>query len=393
MRRRRRVGDAAILTRQALHATISYNAPSFTETLFWGIINVLISVLSPLCEMRPQNHVVSVPQPHTPQKRAAAASANCNVITPDKLLSMAAQLKGKTRGRPRLTEKEKEDRVVLRTGKKPKLRTETRLRTETPDAKTRMCIVKKFQELAAERDAAVQPCSRRVFLIECQRKFGIPAAMLKRIASAGEVSKLENWLAMEDKRQSKRGNNRFWEHFISKDQGIRLGKHGVKKKTFASPFEAEEEQLKSWIRREEELGHGLEVTDLIDEFILILESQVYDMQEKKEALGGLPEADEKKQRLSINRLSKLTKPHNKKYLGARLLYACNFVTRRPHNVVPYTTAENDCICKLSWQSWDWLTHVLATGTAEQLVIVREAVSNYVQLSVAYSLLIAASKNK
>ena len=60
---------------------------------------------------------------------------------------------------------------------------------------------------------------------------------------------------------------------------------------------------------------------------------------------------------------------------------------------PFTTAENDCICKLSWQSWDWLTHVLATGTAEQLVIVREAVSNYVQLSVAYSLLIPASKNK
>ena len=90
------------------------------------------------------------------------------------------------------------------------------------------------------------------------------------------------------------------------------------------------------------------------------------MREKKEALGCLPEADEKKQRLSINRLSKLTLPHNKKYLGARLLYACNFVTRRPHNVVPYTTAENDCICKLSWQSWDWLTHVLATGTAEQL---------------------------
>ena len=32
----------------------------------------------------------------------------------------------------------------------------------------------------------------------------------------------------------------------------------------------------------------------------------------------------------------------------------------------FTTAENDCICKLSWQSWDWLTHVLATGTAEEL---------------------------
>ena len=70
--------------------------------------------------------------------------------------------------------------------------------------------------------------------------------------------------------------------------------------------------------------------------------------------------------LCIKRLSKLKLPHNKKYLGARLLYACNFVIRRPHNVVPFTIAENDCMCKLSWQSWDWLTHVLATGTAEEL---------------------------
>ena len=338
---------------------------------------MLISVLSPLCEMRPQNHLVSVPQPHTPQGRAAAASANCNDITPDKLLSMAAQLKGRKRGRPPLTEKEKADRAVLRIGKDHhKLRPEVRMRIETPDAKTRKRIVERLHELAAEREAAVQPSSRSVFWSECQRKFGIPAAMLKRIASAGEVSKLENWLAMEDKRQSKRGNNRFWEHFISKDQGIRLGPEGVKKKTFVSPFEAEELQLKSWIRREEEQGHDLEVTDLVDEFILILESQVCDMEEKKGALGGLPKADDKKLTLCKERLSKLGTPHNKKYLGARLLYACIFVTRRPGNVVPFTTAENDCICKLSWQSWDWLTHVLATGTAEQLVIVREAVSNY-----------------
>ena len=81
---------------------------------------------------------------------------------------------------------------------------------------------------------------------------------------------------------------------MSKDQGIRLGKDGKKKKTFVSPFEAEELQLKSWIWREEEQGHDLEVADLVAEFMLILESQVCDMEEKKGALGGLPKADEKK---------------------------------------------------------------------------------------------------
>ena len=114
---------------------------------------MLISVLSPLCEMRPQNHLVSVPQPHTPQGRAAAASANC---TPDKLLSMAAQLKGRKRCRPPLIKKAKADRVALRIGKDPnKLRHELRVRIETPDAKTRKRIVGRLHELAADREAAV----------------------------------------------------------------------------------------------------------------------------------------------------------------------------------------------------------------------------------------------
>ena len=40
--------------------------------------------------------------------------------------------------------------------------------------------------------------------------------------------------------------------------------------------------------------------------------------------------------------------------------------KKKGNVVPFTAAENDCICKLSWQSWDFLVHLLATGTAEEL---------------------------
>ena len=109
---------------------------------------MLISVLSPLCEMRPQNQLVSVLQPHTPQGRAAAASANCNDITPDKLLSMAAQLKGRKRCRPPLTKKAKADRIVLRIGKNPKVPPEVRVWIETPDANTGKRIVERLHELA-----------------------------------------------------------------------------------------------------------------------------------------------------------------------------------------------------------------------------------------------------
>ena len=75
------------------------------------------------------------------------------------------------------------------------------------------------------------------------------------------------------------------------------------------------------------------------------------------------------QLLSLLRLrrERIEKPTNKNYLKARLKFICNVVSNRPGNVVPFTPAENDCICKLSWQSWDWLTDLLARGTAEELV--------------------------
>ena len=38
----------------------------------------------------------------------------------------------------------------------------------------------------------------------------------------------------------------------------------------------------------------------------------------------------------------------------------------PNNVVPFTPAENDLICKLSWQAWDYICYFLAVGTAEEL---------------------------
>ena len=40
--------------------------------------------------------------------------------------------------------------------------------------------------------------------------------------------------------------------------------------------------------------------------------------------------------------------------------------RRLGNVVPFTSAENDIICKLSWQAWDWLVDLLARASADVL---------------------------
>ena len=52
--------------------------------------------------------------------------------------------------------------------------------------------------------------------------------------------------------------------------------------------------MKSWIWREEEQGHDLAADDLVDEFILILESQVWELEEQQEVLGCLPQADANK---------------------------------------------------------------------------------------------------
>ena len=40
--------------------------------------------------------------------------------------------------------------------------------------------------------------------------------------------------------------------------------------------------------------------------------------------------------------------------------------RRPNNVVPLTDAENNVVCKLTYQAWDWLVHEIQTGTVDDL---------------------------
>ena len=42
------------------------------------------------------------------------------------------------------------------------------------------------------------------------------------------------------------------------------------------------------------------------------------------------------------------------------------IQHRPSNVVPFTAAENDLICLLSYQAWDWLIDLLMTAPVDEL---------------------------
>ena len=115
-------------------------------------------------------------------------------------------------------------------------------------------LIRKGNDLEKEEE---QAASSAKFGFEQEERFGLPAAMLKRMASAVEREKPHRWLSLDQGRPDPRGRNRFWKHFQCKDSGCRLSKDGSKKKTFSSPFSAEESQLESWAQQEEAVSGGL----------------------------------------------------------------------------------------------------------------------------------------
>jgi hypothetical protein len=200
---------------------------------------------------------------------------------------------------------------------------------------------------------------------------GLPVRVMKRLCKQEERDKAEEW-------KSKRAIShptgshtltRFWKKFRSQDTGCRIGKDGQAKKTFQSRFINEETQVKLWSQRQMQGGFELCITDLADEFILILESTEYELTHRQRDQGCLTMKDATKLKLVSDRLEFLTgekSRENMKYLKARLGCVCNLVQRMPGNVVPFTAPENEMIIKLSWQGWDWLVDIIARGSVERL---------------------------
>ena len=198
---------------------------------------------------------------------------------------------------------------------------------------------------------------------------GISAKVLKRICRPDEKEKLEKWKLSTSTDLKPQGAKRWWKKFISTDIGCRLGKEGQPKKTFQSPFTKEENQVKLWSRRQMEEGIDLCQQDLADEFVLVLQTTVYEVEARESDQGYLTKAEAGKLKMAKARLDMLideTKKHNMTYLKARLACVCNLVQRLPGNVVPFTADENEMIIKLSWQAWDHLVDTIARGSADEL---------------------------
>ncbi|CAK0899969.1 unnamed protein product [Prorocentrum cordatum] len=271
---------------------------------------------------------------------AAVASQAIAILEPHDVVSDLAEasevlqvIARRGRGRPPHTAEQKaaaKERKAKVKAQKGKLQPEDRERMQTPSATARSMIVDRVDALSKE----VDNYTTNEFWSLAEDLCGVPASMLKRFAKPEEREKLSRYL-----------DARGPERFISTDTGCRLSKDGAKKKTYESPVKDVYDYVKAWKDRQEEIGFELNQEDLVDEFELELESRVFDLKE---------------------RLAKLAAPGNRKYARARLGSWCGVVEHKPSNVVPFTAAENDLICKLSYQAWDWLVDLLMTATADEL---------------------------
>ena len=299
-----------------------------------------------------------------PVQTAPPSSGADDGLSPIKQLPPVPAKRG--RGRPRLTDDEKAARAEKKTklkAQKGKLLPEDRDRLQTPGANARKDIVERVDQLAAKEDSLTTD----EFWQVAEEKCGLPRRMLQRFVKCEEREKLRAFLDAHQPQRERRGRQRFWKRFESTDTGCRIAKDGGKKKTFTSPYADIYEYVKSWADRQQELGFELNQDDLVDEMQLEIECRVFELEGKKsDALGHLPPDDQARLSLYQGRLDNLAKPDNRKYARARIGQWCGLVERRPNNVVPFTPAENDLICRLSYQAWDFLVHLIGTGTADDL---------------------------
>ena len=130
----------------------------------------------------------------------------------------------------------------------------------------------------------------------------------------------------------------------------------------------EEDLVKAWSRRQHECGVDLCLQDLADEFILQLESIVFETEVRVDAEDAtLCKGDLEHMAQCVTRLSNIrTKAHNMKYLRFRLGKVCNLIPRIPGNVVPYSGEENDEVLRLSYQHFDCILDEVMRGDIDKL---------------------------
>ena len=213
---------------------------------------------------------------------------------------------------------------------------------------------------------------------DVSRATGHSVQQLKRFAHPARLKKDEQWKekfgaktqpAFEPDGDTARlaflkpGVKPSWKRFLSTDTGRRVGPDGGKKQNRPDLFLSRQLKIGQWARREMGQGKGVSADDLFDEYRVRLEQELYEFQHRIEPLSEKEQAFLPKLQ---QRVEAFKKRQSRDAYRKRLVFVTGFQEREPWNTTPLTAEENDLICELSWDSFDWLIDQLSTSSAEEL---------------------------
>ena len=113
-------------------------------------------------------------------------------------------------------------------------------------------------------------------------------------------------------------------------------------------------------------GHELSPNDPLLDFEGRLLDHMFEMEQAK-AAGCLSLEEEKRLGKYKTRKEHNEKSACRKSYRAKLAAVCELVDRKPGNMSTYTAEENQLICELTWQSFDYLIQLLKYGSKEEIM--------------------------
>lgn len=124
--------------------------------------------------------------------------------------------------------------------------------------------------------------------------------------------------------------------------------------------------MEDWTRKLRQTGHHFLAGDLVREFYALLGKRVHGMEVAQETAGGnIHEDDAKRLEIYKNKLRTLCTKHGYARAKRSLMHEMGFTERSPRSN-GFTTQKNNERCIGSWQLWDSVVHLLASGTKQQL---------------------------
>jgi hypothetical protein len=124
--------------------------------------------------------------------------------------------------------------------------------------------------------------------------------------------------------------------------------------------------VEDWTRKLRQTGHHFLAGDLVREFYALLGERVHGMEVAQETAGGnIHEDDAKRLEIYKNKLRTLCTKHGYARAKRSLMHEMGFTERSPRSN-GFTTQKNNERCIGSWQLWDSVVHLLASGTKQQL---------------------------